>query len=45
MEELNQKYNINFRKIVDVKSESLSGNYMTGLLAIKMKYKFIDSKD
>ncbi|KAL4474135.1 hypothetical protein ABPG72_002860 [Tetrahymena utriculariae] len=45
MEELNQKYQINFRKIIDVKQESLLGNYITGLLAIKMKYKSIDSRD
>ncbi|KAL4429775.1 hypothetical protein ABPG74_004412 [Tetrahymena malaccensis] len=45
MEELNQKYQINFRKIIDVKQESLLGNYVAGLLAIKMKYKSIDSRD
>lgn len=45
MEELNKKYKINFRKIVDVKQESLSGNYLTGLLAIRMNYKYVDTKD
>lgn len=45
MEELNKKYKINFRKIIDVKQESLAGNYLTGLVAIKMNYKFVDTRD
>lgn len=45
MEELNHKYKINFRKIVDVKQESFNGNYLTGLVAIKMNYKDVNTKD
>lgn len=45
MEELNKKYKINFRTIVDVRSETMSGNYLAGLLAIKMGYKYVDTKD